>query len=155
MIDIKSGPLVPWHFRFVGLLVLVVGIALLLSKLLLAFILIVIGLFFVSAYEGTEIDEAKKVYREYTSFFFLMKTGKTEGYESIERLFITRGKESQQMYTAHTTHSSTFENVVYNGYVKFSNGEKIHLLSEKNKDKLIKKLIPLKEALSIDIVDHA
>lgn len=155
MIDIKSGPLFPWHFRFVGLILLVSSLPLFISNLLLALLLLVVGLAIVSAYEGTEIDSALKVYREYTSFFLLIKAGKFERYVDVEKVFITKSTESQQMYTAHTTQSSTFENVVYNAYVKFSTGEKIHLLREKYKDKLIKKLKTLSESLQVEIVDHA
>lgn len=155
MIDLKSGSLLPWHFRFVGLLLLIIAAAVVMSKLLLALILLVVGLTMISAIEGTEIDTGKKVYREYTQFFFFLKTGKMEKYESVERIFIIKSKESQQLYTAHTTHSSTFEKVVYNAYLKFSNGEKVHLLKGKNKDALLKKLIPVCDTLDSDLVDHS
>ena len=134
---------------------LIIATAVVMSKLLLALILLVVGLTVISALEGTEIDTGKKVYREYTQFFFFLKTGKTETYESIEKIFVTKRKESQQLYTARTTHSSTFENVVYNAYLKFSDGEKVHLFSGKNKEKVMEKLSPVAKELGSELIDYS
>lgn len=152
-LDIKSGPALPWQFRFVGLLMLMLAVGLFQSYMWVALAVAVLGLLIITAYEGTEVDVEKKVFREYTSFF-TVKTGKFEPYSHIEKVFIIKSKESQQMYTAHTTTSSVFKYEKYNAYLKFSTGDKILLLTEKNKDVLVKKLKHLSTLLHVEIVDH-
>ncbi len=153
MIDIKSGYLLPWQFRLAALLASVLAIAIIQHQPWLAVVLIFGATFSLTSYEGTEIDTVHKKYREYTAWFFI-KTGDFENFTEAERIFITQGKESQQLYTAHTTHSSTFENVVYHAYLKFSDTEKLHLLSTKSKPDLILKTEPLSKALKVEVVDY-
>ncbi len=152
MIDVKFGALFPWQFRFLALLFIIAGIVLIQSHVWVSLGLIVAAAFIITAYEGTEIDINNNTFRGYTAYFFI-KTGKFENYVRAEDLFITKSKQSQQMYTAHTTHSSTFKDVVYHAYLKRLQGEPIHLLSSKNKETLIKKLAPLREGLKVEIVD--
>lgn len=153
MIDIKSGSLFPWQFRIVAVLVIIAAIAIILDHFWVSSVLILAGVFALVSNEGTEVDVNNQTYREYTSFFFV-KTGKFSPYSGAEKIFLTKGKRSQQMYTAHTTHSSVFENVVYNAYLKLSSGEKIHLLTGKDKDRVIKRLVPLSTGLNVEITDH-
>jgi hypothetical protein len=58
------------------------------------------------------------------------------------------------MYAPRTSTSSTLEYAVYNAYLKFSNGEKIHLKKARDKNKLAQILKPLSEAVGIDITVH-
>ena len=154
MVDIKSGFLFPWQFRLVAVIAILLAFGILNYQPWVSPILILAGIFVLTLQEGTEVNAGNQTFREYTAFFFI-KTGKFHRYPGAEKIYITKSKQSQQMYTAHTTHSSVFEDIVYNGYLKFSSGEKIHLLSIKGKDKVIKKLTPLSQALKLEIVDHA
>lgn len=153
MIDIKYGLLLPWTFRLLAACAIILGLSAWQTNPWVTIVIGVAGFFALVAHEGTEINPATKTYREYTSFFFF-KTGRFKPYAEIELIFINRAKESQQMYTAHTTHSSTFENMVYNAYLKFSNGEKIHLQKTKNKEKLMAVLKPLSEAVQVEVTDN-
>jgi hypothetical protein len=153
MIDIKSGYLLPWQFRLGALLAIVLALTTIHYNPWLSVVLVVGSIFSLTSYEGTEVDPVNKLYREYTAWF-LIKTGAFEKFDQAERIYITQGKVSQQMYTAHTTHSSTFVNMVYNAYLKFSNEEKVHLLSIKNKNTLLKKISSLSDTLRVDIIDY-
>jgi hypothetical protein len=153
MIDIKSGYLLPWQFRLGALLAIILALTTILYNPWLSGALLVASIFSLTSYEGTEVDPVNKLYREYTAWF-LIKTGAFEKFGQAERIYITQGKESRQMYTAHTTHSSTFVNVVYNAYLKFSNEEKVHLLSDKNKNTLLKIISPLSNGLRVDVIDY-
>lgn len=126
MIDIRFGLLLPWTFRLLSACAVILGLGALQANPWVTIVIGVTGFFALVAHEGTEINPVTKMYREYTSFFFF-KTGRFQSYDQIERIFINRSKESQKMYTARTLHSSTFQDIVYNAYLKFSNGEKIHL----------------------------
>jgi hypothetical protein len=154
MIDLRFGFLFPWHFRVIGLLALIGALGIFQSYPIWSLILFLISGLILSAAEGTELNIANNSFREYTSYLFI-KTGKFNRIPPVEKLFITKGTETQVMRTAHTNHSSTFENVVYNGYLKFASGEKIHLLRDKKKDSLIQKLAPLSEGLKVDTIDHS
>ncbi|MBX2944334.1 MAG: hypothetical protein KF725_00770 [Cyclobacteriaceae bacterium] len=153
MIDIRFGLLLPWTFRLLAACAMILGLSAWQTNPWVTVVIGVVGFFALVAHEGTEINPATKTYREYTSFFFF-KTGRFKSYTEIELIFINRAMESQQMYTAHTTHSSTFENMVYNAYLKFSNGEKIHLQKIKNKEKLMAVLKPLSEAVQVEVTDN-
>src|SRR5690349_955603 len=107
-INIRSGALFPWHFQLIAVLILIAGIALILSKPVMGSVLIVAGGFILTASSGTEIDTSKNVYREYMSFYFILKNGKWRKFIGAEKLFINSSKTSTQMHTAHTNHSSVF-----------------------------------------------
>lgn len=154
MINIKFGPLFPWHFRLLAIVALILSLGLIPENIWAGIFTSLLGLLALVAHEGTEINLANKTYREYRSFLFL-KTGKLMSCPEIEKIFINKSEESQTIYSAHTMHSSTFEGIVYNAYLKFSNGKKIHLLKTKNKHKLINKLKSLSEIAHIEITDNS
>lgn len=153
MIDLKFGNLFPWHFRFLALIGVVVAFGIATLTYIGAFLLFFVSFVVLVASEGTEINPANGTLREYTSYLFF-KTGNFKPFPQPEKIYITTSMDRERMHTAHTNHSATFENIVHNGYLKFSTGQKIHLLREKSKDKLIEKLGPLSNGLKIDIVDH-
>lgn len=153
MINIKYGLLLPWTFRLLAACAVILGLSAWQTNPWITIVIGVAGFFALVAHEGTEINPVNKTYREYTSFF-LFKTGSFESYDRIERIFINRSKESQQLYTARTSHSTTFEYDYYNAYLKFSNGEKIHLQKTKDKEKLMAVLKPLSEAVRVEVTDN-
>jgi hypothetical protein len=151
-IDVKFGLLFPWQFLFLAGLVLIISISLLADRTIPAIGLIAVCVLVLSAYSGTEINNAEKVYREYNAFFFIKK-GKHIKYDSIERIFINRGTSSQRVHTAHTNHSSQFKNEEFNAFIKFEDGTKIHLLTKRNKQKLLLALEKISATLQVPVVD--
>lgn len=117
-------------------------------------VLIVAAGLVLSAAEGTEIDTSKNRYREYTSFYFMLKTGKWKSFDGAEKLFMNRSKTSMQMYTAHTNHASVFTNQQFTGYLKLTNGTKIHLLTSRKKEKLAATLNEAASFLNIPVQDN-
>jgi hypothetical protein len=152
-IDIKYGSLFPWPFLFIGGIVLIIGLALLFENTLASIVLISVGGFILSGSEGTEIDKAAKRYKEYNSFFFI-KSGENVAYSGIEKIFINTSKSKQRMYTAHTMHGSVYENVDYNGFLKFNDGTKIHVLRKRRKEDLLKALEKIASFLDVQIEDN-
>jgi hypothetical protein len=153
VIDIKFGPLFPWPFQFLAGILLIIGLAILLEKTILSIIMILGSGFVLSGYSGTEIDKTEKAYREYNAFLFI-KIGKKIKYIGIEKIFINTSKVKQQLYTAHTSHSSVFTNTEFNGYVKFEDGTKIQLLSNPKKEKLVSELQKIAEFLNVQVEDN-
>ena len=152
VVDIKSGALFPFPFLVLGAVVLVAGVAVVTTQFLLSIFLMLTAGIILTAHEGTEIDPSKNTYREYQSYLFIKK-GKVTEYDQIEKIFVNATKVSQRMYTAHTSNSSTFSNVEYNAYLKFTDGVKIFLLSKKNKARLLARLEKVARALNIPVTD--
>ena len=84
-----------------------------------------------------------------------MKSGDKKKYSGIEKIFVSTSKtKRQEFYTVHTNHSSIFENLEFNGFLKFNNGEKIQLLRKRKKSELIKELKRVATFLNVPIEDN-
>ena len=152
-VDVKSGTLFPMPFLVLGAICFIAGAVVFVNHPIIAIVLIVGGILILTSYEGTEIDPSSRTYREYNSFLFIKK-GKAKNYQGIEKIFINSAKVSQRVYTAHTSASATFSNIEYNAYLKFKEGEKVFLLSGKDKTKLLKKLRDISRSLNTSVVDN-
>jgi hypothetical protein len=152
-IDIRFGSLFPWPFQLVAVLVLLVALSLIAEKTFISFGLILISGFVLSGYEGTEIDKGEKSYRDYKSFFFF-KSGSKVKFTAIEKIFVSTSKTRQRLHTAHTNKHSIYDNIEYNGLLKFSDGTKIQLLQKRNKAELIKALENIAKILDAPLEDN-
>lgn len=152
-IDVKSGMLFPWYFQLLALIMVVVAIPLFADRTILAAALFLLGVLILSSYSGIEIDIARKVYKEYMSFL-LIKKGKDIKYDVVERLYINKSRTRQQIYTRHTGHSSTFITESYDAYALFDNGARVHLLSNRNKERLKKRLHKVSAFLNVSVADN-
>jgi hypothetical protein len=153
-LDIRCGTLFPWHFQLIAVLILVAGITLMAGKPFMGSVLVVAAGFILTAASGTEIDTVRKRYREYTSFYFIIKGGKWKVFDGAEKLFINSSKKSVRTYTAHTNHSSVFTAQEFNGYLKLIDGTKIHLLTSRKKEKLAASLNQAASFLHIPLQDN-
>lgn len=124
------------------------------EKPIIGLVLVLLPGFILSAATGTEIDKARNTYREYTSFYFLMKSGKWKKFSGAEKIFINTAKKSTTMYSARANHASTFVNVEFNGYLKLNDGTKIYLLSSRKKEKLTATLNKAASFLQIPLQDN-
>lgn len=152
IIDIKAESF-PWQIRLLGALLLLPALGVMGSHWWLSIILVVLGVFLLTGYSGTEVDVSAKTFREYNSYLFI-RTGEIKKYDRVERIFINKSKLTQKMYTAHTNNAAVFRDIVYNAYLKLDD-EKIFLTRRKNKDKLIRLLNPVVARLGTQLIDHA
>jgi len=152
IIDIKAESF-PWHFKFVGVVLLVLAVVMLNVLWYVSPIFLLIGTIMLSTCSGTVFNAEMKMYREYHAILFV-KAGEWKKYDYIEKIFINASKESQQVHPAHTNDSTTFYYTSYDAYLKFSNGQKIYLMSKKDKAALVKKLKPVAEVLKTELVDY-
>ena len=153
MIEIQSGSLLPWQFRLLGLLMVVFVPVLATDSIILIIVLELIGLAMIFSFEGTQIDTEGSRYREYTSVLFL-KSGAFKAYAQVNRIFIVTSKVKETMHSARANNTSSFEKRMYDAYIVFSPENKVHLVSDTNKERMLKKITPLSEALQVFIVDH-
>jgi hypothetical protein len=152
VVDLKKGSLFPGHFQLFGVILIILGIAVIKSSFLLSLPPIIIGVLMVGGRQGTRIDRGLKTIQEYNSILSI-KFGKVAVYRGIEKIFMNSSRQSQTFSTAHTMKSSTFKTQVYNAYLKLDDGTKIHLLTEGNKESLIKKVQPIAVFLNVELSD--
>lgn len=117
-------------------------------------VLIVAGGFILTAASGTEVDKSRHMYREYMSFYFILKNGKWRKFNGAEKIFINSSKKSTRMYTSHTNHSSVFTDQEFSGYLKLHDGTKIHLLTSRKKEKLAATLGEAASFLNCPVQDN-
>lgn len=154
IIDVKAGRLFPLQFIILGGIFLFAGIVVVVTYPITAMILIVLGLFIVTAYEGTQIDPFSRTYREYNSFLLFLKSGQTKKYTSLQGIAIHRAKVSQKMFTPRTMNSSIFTHIEYNMYLK-TGEDKIFLMGGRDKVKLLEKARSIAGFLNTPVSDHA
>jgi hypothetical protein len=154
VMDIKFSRLFPWHFLFLALIVGVSGLALITERTILSLCLIIASGLVITASSGTEINRSEKTYKEYHVFFFVLKTGSKIKYTAIEKLYITRAKVTQTMYSR-TNHSASFSDIEYNAYIKFVNGTKVRLLNNRDKTRVVASLKKISAFLGVTVEDHA
>ncbi|MCC5930553.1 MAG: hypothetical protein JJU28_15000 [Cyclobacteriaceae bacterium] len=141
----------PWQVKLVGVFLLIVALAVFTSYWWISIILLLTGVLLLTWHSGVEIDLINRTFREYNSYF-LYKTGIAEKFDAIEKVYINQSTVSQTMYTAHTSSSSTFRNIVFNAWLKFNDTHKIFLGNHRNKEKLIKSLnsLLMRELIELD-----
>lgn len=152
-VDIKSGCLFPIQFQFFGVLLIIITIVLFVTYPLWSILTLLLSLLIFTSTSGIEFNPTNKTYRPYHSFLFI-KTGKALPYDEIEKIYINGSHVTQRIYTAHTAQSATFKNKEFDAYVKFTNGKKEYLLTDKKKELLIEKLRALSASLNIEITDN-
>lgn len=153
-IDIRSGSLFPWHFQLIAVFILIAGITLFIQKPVVGSILVLASGFMLSASSGIEIDKAKNKYREYMSFYFILKNGKWRKFTGAEKVFINNSNVSSTLYTARTNQRAVFKKIEYNAYLKLTDGTKIHLASNTKKEKLVATMNQATSFLNIPLQDN-
>lgn len=153
-VDIKAGRLFPTHFLILGGIFLFAGLMVVLSYTITAVVLIVIAMFILTAYEGTEVDQRSRSIREYYAFFFL-KTGHWQKYSGLDGISIHAARITQKIFTPRTMSSSSFVHIEYNAYLKLGGGEKIFLFSHRNKAKVLERAGRTAKLLDVSVSDHA
>ena len=120
-------------------------------KVMLWLIVLGIGLFLLAGTQMLEINKDQKQYRSAVSLFGWINFGGWKTYLSMENIFIKQTKASQKM--AMGPIQNTVSMMVFDAYLKLSENEKIYLGTGKSKERLLKKIEPLKVYLEIPILD--
>lgn len=146
------------QFKIFGALIILFGIpgfyALpvpFIFKVMLWLIVLGIGLFLLAGTQILEINKDQKQYRSAVSLFGWINFGGWKPYLSPENIFIKQSRTSQRMGMGPI--ESTVKSVVFDAYLKISDSEKIYVGSNKSKERLQRKIEPLKVYLEIPILD--
>ena len=136
----------------VAAILLPLGFIALFANLVVGLIVLVISVVILTTHQRLEIDFRNKTYYDYISFLGFLKQGERGSFETVQYLFIKTNRVSQ---TANSRVSSmTVTKMVFDGYLKFSDEDKIHIAARDNKEKLVKKLQAISNQLNIQIIDY-
>jgi hypothetical protein len=119
---------------------------------LLGIMALIGGVLVFTTHYGLEIDLTTRQYQEYTCVLGF-RIGEKIKYDSIRYLFIKDVKLSQT-FNSRFLNSSTITFKEYRGYIKFSNEEKLHCLTNKNFDALVIDLKERAKQMNIALFDY-
>ena len=150
---IKTAEYFPIQFKYVAAFLVIASLPLIIEGglRLVGVVLLVISVTILTIRYEFEIDKESGKYREYVRLLW-MKLGKPVSYSNVEYCYITASKYSQKMQLKAA--NTTLSGVEMNAYLKFSDGEKIHIARGRNKEKIISKISKITDYLGIEIVDH-
>lgn len=154
-ININTGKVFPLSFIFFGLLLTAAGAFLIISDIKIIGLLLLPAGFIVSfSNYGIEVDPKKLYFNEYIRILGLRKNKKKK-FSKIERLYIIKTNVSQRA-TSYGGTVSTFYEEIYEAYLRFCDMEnRVFLLQNKNKEKLMNKLKPIAYVLNVTIEDRS
>jgi uncharacterized membrane protein YcgQ (UPF0703/DUF1980 family) len=115
-------------------------------------ILLTISMVIFTTHYRLRIDLNNKSYHDYL-WILGLKHGEKGKFESVEHLFIKKSKVSQTMSLRAA--STTITKNVFDGYLKFSEGNKIHIATMDNKEELVNKLRAISTKLNTRIIDYS
>ncbi len=151
-VDFKTSPYFSGIFIFLGIFLLLIGLAALFIDVMDASILLFVSFMILTTHYRLSIDLDTKTFHDYT-WFLGFKNGEKGKFESIEYLFLKKNRVSQKMQLKAA--NTTVRKEVYDGYIKFSETEKIHLFTKDNKKDILAKLRELSTMLNVRIIDYS
>lgn len=151
-IDIRIAPYFPIAGRIGGIIFAFAGLAIATVNVFFGVALVIGGVLLVTTHYRIAIDFNSHTYRDYT-WILGLKSGEKRRFERIEYIFINKNKVTQTMSAR--VISTTIERYDYNGYLKFSETNKIHLRSDANKKVLVAHMQLIAAKLKCKFVDHS
>jgi hypothetical protein len=104
-----------------------------------------------AAHYRLRIDNRNKEYFDHV-WLMGMRWGEHGRFDTIDHLFVKRNKVRQTMHSR--VSSTTIRSEQYDGYLRISEDNKIHLISSRNKESVLKRLKSLSLLLDVDILDY-
>lgn len=135
-----------------GTVLLLAGVVLIFANTIAGLVLCTIGVIVLTTHYRLRIDFDKKQYHDYV-WFLGLKSGEKGTFDKIEYFFIKKNKVSQNLNVR--VASSTIRKDVYDGYLKFSDYETIHITTQDHKQKLVHQLKAIAAKLNVRIMDYS
>lgn len=153
-VDFKTANYFTGMPYVLGFVLTPIGIFLLFSpQIIIGAILLIAGIIILSTHYRLAIDHTKKQYTEYV-FILGLKAGiERKAFSSIEYVFIKKSKVSQTLNSRAS--STTIQKIQYDGFLKFSEDNKVHLMTVENKGAILKKLKVIASRLNLKILDYS
>ena len=144
IVDIKQESYFPFTFKLFGMVLFIFGLAIWTQNLpVIAKWLIMVGsylsgLLMITTRYGLRFDAEKRTYFPYL-WLLGWKSGKEQSYNQIEKIFINEVTKSATVQTR-TGGSYNSKSKVFKAFMKLDTGEKIHLDTDKRKERLEKRV---------------
>jgi hypothetical protein len=151
-VDFKTSGFFSKYVVFMWILVFIAAIPLAIVNLPIGLSLLFIGVVVFTTHYRLGIDFDKKEYHDYL-WILGYRNGAKEKFTNLEYIFVKKSTESTTMQLR--VASSTIQKEVFDGYLKFSESNKIHLLTMDSKEGLIVKLKAMAQQLNVRIIDFS
>jgi hypothetical protein len=150
--DFKLTPYFSWPFLIVGVAMSFFGLMALIEGLWwVALLLELVSLLIMTTHYRVAINFAENTFHDYV-WVLGMKVGEKGSFDAVEYVFVKRAKVSQTVHAR--VASTTIQKEVYDGYLKFSNGNTIHLLTKDSQKAVLHKLRMVAVKLHTTVVDY-
>ena len=116
-------------------------------------ITILIGVIIMTTHYRVKIDFENKTYQEYLRILGFKDMETKTSFDHIEYLFIKKNQVSQTLNSQ--IRSYTITRPAFDGYLKFSEINKVHVGTDTQRNNLIKKLKQLSAQLNVKIIDYS
>ena len=136
IIDFKTSEYVPGAVFF-GVVLLPIAFLLIFVNVLLGLTAIAVSLLATTTHYRVAVDFDKKMFRDYI-WILGIRNGNWERFETIEYIFIKTNNVTQTLVMNRVI-QSTINKQVYDAYLRFSERQKIHLISADRKKTLLQK----------------
>ncbi len=151
-VNLKTSGYFPGTIQFLGVILLLAVAVVAFKSIIASLILALSSLVIFTTHYRLTVDYTNKVYHDYL-WILGFKTGDKGKFENIEYVFIKKITVTQKMNLQSL--SSTVKKEVYDGYLKFSEKDKIHLMTRDSKKDLIEKLRAISRLLNVRIMDFS
>ncbi len=141
----------PFNFMIFGGCLLFMGIVLLIEFSYLGLLLILASLTIFTARYRLSINLIKQTYHDYL-WIAGFKKGRKHHFNVITGMYINQNAYTQRVNARTTT--MTIHGIEYNGYIRFDDQD-VHLLSNDNKRKVLRKMKKIQEVLQGDIISSS
>jgi len=150
--DFKIKNCLPLFFVVLGIGLMIGGLYSILENPILSIGFLFIGLILVTTQYRLEINFKKKYYCAYV-WIVGLRLGEKRPFNQIQYLYVTKSKRSQVYGQTYKNHYAT--GTYFNGYLKFSDNEKILVADSSSKDWLLKRLQTINSKLELEIKDYS
>lgn len=111
------------------------------------------GILILTCHYRMHIDFTKKTYTEYLFLLGLKTEQETKSFSAIQYLYVKPTKVSQNLNSR--VSSTTIQKIQFDAYLKFSEEDKVHLMTQENKEHLRKRLDPIAAKLNTKVIDYS
>ena len=149
-IDVKTSSYFPLNWRISAVAFSITGLFIAPINIYVGLILTIGGILVLTTYYGIRIDFNERTYFDYT-WIVGFKSGERGRFDNIQYIYINRTKYSQTMSSrVQSTSTIGWE---FNGYLKFSDTQKLHLRTSRSKTAIVRHMQVLGAKLKCQVHD--
>jgi hypothetical protein len=150
--DFKTAAYFAPSVTFFGAILACLGLFIISSSsMITGLVLFFISTLIFTTHYRLRIDPVNKTFHDYL-WVLGFKKGTKGQYRNIDYLFITQNKVSQAMHAQIA--SSTFQREIFDGYIRFSEDNKIHIGTNDDKVELTTHLKQIAQQLDTKLIDY-